>query len=317
MPYLSGITIYPVKSLDGLGLTEATVLPNGALMHDRRWRLVDDEGAVVNAKKNARFHAIRSSFQIEGIYGSGGFQDGVNKVTLSLDECISGDVSSLGQEVFPLVPGRDGPCEWLSEALATNVFLQERFEGGFPDDRDAPGPTVVSQESLNEVARWFDWTVEEARRRFRMNLELMREETDSDLQSNQCNDDNCLEKEAFWEDYLASPFHGGNLNQEKNCEKIPSWLDSPPPQSLRFSIGSVHFHGTSVCQRCNVPSRHSCTGDTTAYFRDAFEARRRQAVARGVDPSTWRNFFMLGVNTSTVGSEASLAIGDRLHVIPR
>ena len=70
MPHLSGITIYPVKSLDGMSLSEATVLPCGALMHDRRWRLVDAEGAVVNAKKNPRFHGIRATFGIEGIENS-------------------------------------------------------------------------------------------------------------------------------------------------------------------------------------------------------------------------------------------------------
>ena len=43
MPYLSGITIYPVKSLGGIGLQEVTVLPCGALLNDRRWRLVDVE----------------------------------------------------------------------------------------------------------------------------------------------------------------------------------------------------------------------------------------------------------------------------------
>ena len=54
MPYLSGITIYPVKSLDGMSLLESAVVPCGALLHDRRWRLVDAEGRVVNAKKFAR-----------------------------------------------------------------------------------------------------------------------------------------------------------------------------------------------------------------------------------------------------------------------
>ena len=62
MPYLSGITIYPVKSLDGLRLSEATILPSGAILNDRRWRLIDAEGRVLNAKRTARFHSIRAQF---------------------------------------------------------------------------------------------------------------------------------------------------------------------------------------------------------------------------------------------------------------
>ncbi|MFM7034641.1 MAG: MOSC N-terminal beta barrel domain-containing protein [Planctomycetia bacterium] len=41
MPTLDRITIYPVKSLDGVDVEECRVLPSGALENDRRWRLVD------------------------------------------------------------------------------------------------------------------------------------------------------------------------------------------------------------------------------------------------------------------------------------
>jgi len=53
MPTLDLITLYPVKSLDGVDVPEAHVLPSGALEHDRRWRLVDMEGRVVNAKRTS------------------------------------------------------------------------------------------------------------------------------------------------------------------------------------------------------------------------------------------------------------------------
>ncbi|NDC55027.1 MAG: molybdenum cofactor biosysynthesis protein, partial [Planctomycetia bacterium] len=51
MPTLDRITLYPVKSLDGIDVETARVLPSGALEHDRRWRLVDLDGRVVNAKR--------------------------------------------------------------------------------------------------------------------------------------------------------------------------------------------------------------------------------------------------------------------------
>ena len=50
MPTLDRITIFPVKSLDGVEVAAARVLSSGALEHDRRWQLVDMEGRVVNAR---------------------------------------------------------------------------------------------------------------------------------------------------------------------------------------------------------------------------------------------------------------------------
>jgi uncharacterized protein YcbX len=46
-------------------------------------------------------------------------------------------------------------------------------EKGFPDDRTAFGPTITSEASLQTVAGWFPGLeVENARRRFRSNLEI-------------------------------------------------------------------------------------------------------------------------------------------------
>ena len=93
MPTLDRITIYPVKSLDGLDLEACGVLPSGALEHDRRWQLVDLEGRVVTAKRTGRFHAIRAGFDLAGR-------------TVSLARAAG------PAEEFPLEPGRAGPCGW-------------------------------------------------------------------------------------------------------------------------------------------------------------------------------------------------------------
>jgi uncharacterized protein YcbX len=72
---------------------------------------------------------------------------------------------------------------WLSGIFHTTVAVVENGAGGFPDDLAAPGPTVISTQTLQEVARWFDLPLEEVRRRFRANLEI-----DADA--------------PFWEDQL-------------------------------------------------------------------------------------------------------------------
>ena len=312
MPHLAGITIYPVKSLDGMSLSEATVLPSGALMHDRRWRLVDAEGAVVNAKKNIRFHGIRATFGIEGIEGSQIVSlDSGNFVTLSIDKNLSAENSSLREETFPLLPNREGPCEWLSEALATDVLLQERFDSGFPDDRDAAGPTLISSESLCEVAGWFDWTIEEARRRFRMNLEVTTR-GDNELNKKSSEVSSGTEQGPFWEDSLACPVSSHRSTEVGAAGAFePEYLPGDPKH---FRIGTVLFQATRVCRRCPVPERNSLTGALSHLFRDQFEAFRMRRLHANVDDSEWTDFYRLGINTTCRSSPGTIENGQLLKV---
>ncbi len=89
--------------------------------------------------------------------------------------------------------------EWLSTALGIACSLAENPSHGFPDDTDSPGPTLLSTATLAEVATWFPGlALEEARRRFRANLEI----------------DGV---ESFWEDWLIGsagtnvPFQIGDV----------------------------------------------------------------------------------------------------------
>ncbi|MEX1074995.1 MAG: MOSC N-terminal beta barrel domain-containing protein, partial [Pirellulales bacterium] len=236
MPTLDRITVYPVKSLDGVEVAAARLLAEGALEHDRRWQLVDMEGRVVNAKRMPIVHAIRTEFQVAGLEAIGSAVGelpglGPNVVSLAVDPAalaaaaIPGveRLTSLGPDVFPLVPGSAGPCGWLSEAFGFGVLLLERREGGFPDDRDAPGPTLAATATLAEVARWFSLDIDEARRRFRVNLEI----------------GGC---DAFWEDTLASP-------AREAVEPPPAGLPAdllvdpyaalPPPEPRELAIGAA------------------------------------------------------------------------------
>ena len=313
MPYISGITVYPVKSLDGIGLEEVAVLQCGTLANDRRWRLVDAEGDVVNAKKNNRFHAIRADFHLENSrsYLQNVSVHGQNSVTLSLNKSFSaGNLCDYSPETFPLIPGSDGPCEWLSHVLAKKVFLQERVDGGFPDDRDAAGPTIISTASLLEVAGWFDLSLDEARNRFRMNLELSSNENDEaavgqgfpSREYPTCN-------VPFWEDVLACPASIEAL-EDPESEYI---VDVAPVNPDPFWLGGVEFCAKGIWRRCVVPTRNSLTGTITKNFRAVFEARRSHLLPNNIVARSWRDYFCLGVNTSIEKvSGDRLAIGDQL-----
>ncbi|MBI5757234.1 MAG: MOSC N-terminal beta barrel domain-containing protein [Planctomycetales bacterium] len=164
VPRLARILIHPIKSFDAVEVASADVLPSGALRNDRRWALVDADDRFVNGKRSPLLQRIRSQFDLEH-----------ERVDLS----FGGDTVS-----FHLAEDRASLERWLSERLDVAVRLVENREVGFPDDLDSPGPTIVSTATLAAVGAWFPGlSVDEARRRFRANLEI----------------DGV---EAFWEDRL-------------------------------------------------------------------------------------------------------------------
>src|SRR5260221_7990325 len=61
-PRLHRITIYPIKSLDGVSVDQVAVLPSGSLAGDRRFALLDRDGKFVNGKRTAAVHQIRACY---------------------------------------------------------------------------------------------------------------------------------------------------------------------------------------------------------------------------------------------------------------
>lgn len=154
MPCLSKIIIYPVKSLEGQVLPAVRVLRSGALADDRRYALMDAEGRYVNAKRFARIHLLRSTFDSR-------------RGTLTLRE------PQRGPTTFHINDDRAALGQWVSEFFGFAVSLQENSVAGFPDDTDSPGPTLISTATLAEVASWFPGiSVDQMRVRLRANLEI-------------------------------------------------------------------------------------------------------------------------------------------------
>ncbi|MGB3311302.1 MAG: MOSC N-terminal beta barrel domain-containing protein [Nodosilinea sp.] len=153
-PYLAHIDIFPVKSLDGVSVTEATVLGSGALAGDRTYALFDCQSHVINGKRNAAIHRLRSTFPEDG-----------QTITLTID---SNEPSS----TFHLQRQRQELEAWLSNYFQQPVALKDNHDIGFPDDTAAAGPTIISTATLETVADWYDISLDETRRRFRTNLEI-------------------------------------------------------------------------------------------------------------------------------------------------
>ncbi|MCA9240769.1 MAG: MOSC N-terminal beta barrel domain-containing protein, partial [Planctomycetales bacterium] len=153
MTRLTRITVYPIKSLDGVEVSRANILRSGSLEGDRRYGLIDADENFVNGKRNRKVHAIRAAFSSD-----------LARVSLSTDR------SNFGPQSLSTERGQIG--NWLSREIGKDCRLIENAEVGFPDDADSPGPTVISTQSLEAIAGWFDLTLDECRRRFRTNLEV-------------------------------------------------------------------------------------------------------------------------------------------------
>ncbi|MDS0299059.1 MOSC N-terminal beta barrel domain-containing protein [Halogeometricum sp. S1BR25-6] len=272
------LTTFPVKSLDGCDRESVRVVRNGGLDGDREFALFDSAGEYVNGKRERSIHRVGTEFDPE---------TRTLGVTLPDRETERFDVDDDGD--------RGRLTGLLSEHVGYEVSLRRNRDGGFPDDTEASGPTVVSTATLREVASWFDGiSVKEMRRRLRANVELGG--LDGDLP-------------AFWEDRLFD--RRGRV--------------------VDFRIGDVEFAGVNPCQRCVVPSRDPDTGAAYDGFRETFVRRRRETMpawSGGVperrsgsrrtesDGDWFDHDFRLMVNTRVAASSwgETLAVGDEVRV---
>jgi len=167
-PVLSRITIFPVKSLDGITLQKSTISKGGCLLHDREFALIDEKGNFINGKSNPLVHTLRSAIDFE-------------------NETISfRPATDTAWSHFHLKKEKTGIESFLSGHFGIKTKLLQNDTGRFMDIPDISGATILSTASLQEVSTWFNhMSLDETRKRFRATLEIS-------------------EVPAFWEDHLFS-----------------------------------------------------------------------------------------------------------------
>ncbi|NJN48590.1 MAG: MOSC domain-containing protein [Alkalinema sp. RL_2_19] len=151
---LDRIILFPIKSFDGVEVVSATVLPSGALQHDREFAIIDADQKIVNAKRTSKIQRLRSQFDLA---------DRTIRIRQPQEQATT----------FHLDDDRARLANWLSDYFGFPVTLMQNTDTGFPDDLVSPGPTIISTASLETVSQWYPGTTAaEMRRRFRCNLEL-------------------------------------------------------------------------------------------------------------------------------------------------
>jgi uncharacterized protein YcbX len=170
--FLDRITIFPIKSLDGVSVDKIDVLPGGGLANDRRFALLDGDGRFVIGKRTAAVYRIRAVYELP-------------ELQVQLRDTTRDAVAQ-----FTFTESKREIGEWLSTALRIPCTFAENTAGGFPDDTAAPGPTLISTATLQAITTWFpELSLDEVRHRFRANLEIGG-------------------VEPFWEDRLVGPAGG-------------------------------------------------------------------------------------------------------------
>ncbi|ELY87375.1 MOSC domain-containing protein beta barrel domain-containing protein [Natrialba hulunbeirensis JCM 10989] len=308
MVSLDRILVHPIKSLDATAVQTATIERNGGLAWDRRYAIVEQTatsssesgdgagtattnatgrpqgtpetvGDYVNGKREPTIHQLRATYDLERETVTLSETDSAqHDRSGSLQSSRSGTDSTTGGHTFHLELDREHLSEWLSDYFGYPVALVRNDAGGFPDDTDASGPTVISQATLESVASWYpEIDAAEMCRRLRPNLVLS-------------------DAPAFWEDRLYER----------------------PGHAVSFDIGGIALSGINPCQRCVVPTRDPDTGEETDGFRETFVEQRERTLPEWAGEAWFDHYFRLMVNTKvpesswgeTLEAGAAVSIGE-------
>ena len=259
MSYVASIHIYPVKSLDGIAVSHATILASGALSGDRSIAICNEAGEFVNTKRNSGVHFLRLSFDITNRIATLKIQDTEQEIFFHIDR------ERLGIE-----------C-WLSNYFGYPVKLIENLLTGFPDDTAAPGPSIISTETIAEVASWFPRVcVNEMRHRLRANIEI------GDVP-------------AFWEDKLFP-----------EADEV-----------VRFKIGTVIFEGINPGQPCILSTQNYAAKEAYSNFQNVLTANQNEIMPNLVKKRHLNHLNRLIIHTRVPPQAAGkiVHIGDRVEIL--
>lgn len=126
---ITGLYIYPVKSMKGIALDRAQLTAKG-LLNDRLWMVVSSNGRFVTQRDNPRMALIKTSLNDNGVVLS---MQGQGSVTVPFDIRDAKPVETkVWKDTCETVDQGEEISDWLTQALAAKVPLHlHRMKPGF------------------------------------------------------------------------------------------------------------------------------------------------------------------------------------------
>ena len=125
---VSEVWIYPIKSLGGIRLSSAKILPKG-IEYDRRWMLIDKDNMFMTQRENPAMALFKLSFT-EGQFIVHHTGDTIELPFTYGSDPIQSQVWDDGVEVYEVSPFHS---KWFSEKLGVECRLVS-----FPDTNERP-----------------------------------------------------------------------------------------------------------------------------------------------------------------------------------
>ncbi len=274
MTDVAKIAVHPIKGLEPVEPDRIRVAESGRLEYDRKYAIFSQDDEYVNGRRNSEIQRIRSEFDLDA-----------GTVTLWTG-------SDADKRRFHMKDERDELEHWFSEFFGEPVKI-EKAHTNFTDNAGAlsrkkittAGPSIISQETLGEVASWFPGLIdgpEEMRLRVRPNIVVSG-------------------VEPFWEDRLYSD----------------------EDHLVNFDIGGVSVQGLRPLPRCSVPAQDPDTGELLETFVKRFTEKRAETVPEWADPDLLgvhdelnAGQYYLGVVTRITTAEwgKTIAVGDGVTI---
>jgi uncharacterized protein YcbX len=111
---ISGLFVYPVKSMKGISADRALLTETG-LLHDRRWMVVDGEGRFQTQRNQPRLALVTTRLESDGVVLS---LDGHGSVSIPFESAGGAPVrTKVWQDSVEAVDEGDEVADWLTGAL--------------------------------------------------------------------------------------------------------------------------------------------------------------------------------------------------------
>lgn len=143
---LTGLFVYPVKSMKGIALDEAELTEFG-LRHDRRWMVIQAEGPFVTQRNEPRLARIETRLEPDGVVLSA---EGHGSIMLPFQSPVGAAVrTQVWKDPVEALDEGDAVADWLTAAVGARQLLRiVRLAPGFRRRLAQPerfGPATTTQ----------------------------------------------------------------------------------------------------------------------------------------------------------------------------